>query len=68
MKVLTPFVYCEFRGQGEDVSCQRFSSGRVEGMAFCDGHVELVSKLLGDSGVDLVKDEIVVLGRKARGG
>lgn len=56
MKVLTPFVFCEFKsGEG----CERFASGRVEGMAFCEGHVELVTKLLGDSGVDLVKDSVM---------
>lgn len=66
MKILTPFAYCAFRMSGnEDTSeCPRLASGRVEGMPFCEGHVELVEKLMGDSGCEFVKDEILELKKR----
>ncbi len=62
MKILTPFIYCSFRLSGNDDTseCTRLASERVEGMAFCDGHVELVNKLIGDSGVEFLKDTEVI--------
>lgn len=53
MMVLTPFVYCAYRDESE---CPRFASGRVEGLPLCSGHVELLERMLTDSGVELVAD------------
>ncbi len=55
MKALTPLVYCEFRPQHEDnVNCAIFAGELVHGMAFCEGHAQLVTKAVEDSGVELV--------------
>ncbi len=66
MHVMTPFVYCEYRDQN-DGNCSHLASGRIEGMAFCEAHVKAVERGIEDSGVALVKDEIVDLRRKAVG-
>ncbi len=67
MKILTPLRYCAFRLSGgeEDSKCPRFASGVVEGMVFCQGHVDLVTKALDDEGIELVEDKVLKV--KARG-
>lgn len=57
MKILTPFRYCEFRLA--ETGCDKFASGVVEGMSFCESHVNYVTKGLDDSGVELVKSKIL---------
>lgn len=42
---------------GQDVdSCDMFAGIRIEGMAFCEAHGELIGKAIEDSGVQLVQD------------
>lgn len=71
MKALTPLSWCEFRGvaMGQDVdSCDMFAGLRIEGMAFCEAHGELISKAIEDSGVQLVQDLAMDEPKKLRKG
>lgn len=56
MKALIPLRYCEFRiSSGQDVDiCATFAGELVHGLAFCEGHAELIARAMDDSGVELI--------------
>jgi len=58
VKLFEPLTYCEFRvlaAEGQVDACPHFSAGKVGGMHFCATHAPLVSKAIGDEGVEFVK-------------
>ncbi len=64
IKALDPLRYCEFRKSHEDSDiCNIFAGELVKGMAFCEGHAELVNKAIEDSGVELVKSKVLKMER-----
>lgn len=63
LKALVPLRYCDYRLSAHEDGeiCTIFAGEIVEGMAFCDGHAELITKAIGDSGVELVKSKLLRL-------
>lgn len=61
LKALDPLRYCEYRLSAHEDGdiCTIFAGELIKGMAFCDGHAELISKAIEDSGVEMVKTKII---------